>query len=100
MCGATSGDRGAYSSAPQKEAPARYIYSALETRALADPESEMILLNSDPLGRPASVAPRILMNVFHAAVLARLELLRAVSFLLQRIAKWDELCERRLHRPM
>ena len=37
---------------------------------------------------------------FVAAGMARFDLLRLVSFLGQRITKWDELCDRVLHRLM
>ena len=40
------------------------------------------------------------MNVLYAARMARVDLLRAVSFLAQRVTQWTEFCDRALHRLM
>jgi len=43
-------------------------------------------------------AAKVLMKLLYAARYARLDLLRAVCHLAQYISKWDEHCDRRLHR--
>ena len=58
---------------------------------------------SDSKSEPAPrqlhvVAARILMNIMYGARFARPDLLRAVSVLARRIAKWDEDCDKRLLR--
>ena len=58
-------------------------------------------IQEDPeVGRLSLVAARILMKVFYAARVARLDLYRAISGLTRHLTRWTEECDRRLHRLM
>ncbi len=44
------------------------------------------------------IAAKVLMKVLYAARMARFDLLRAVCKLARSISKWDEQCDKRIHR--
>ena len=44
------------------------------------------------------IAASILMKILYAARMARFDLLKAVANLASKVTKWDEICDRRLHR--
>ncbi len=50
------------------------------------------------LGKHAKIAPHIVMKVLYAARMARYDLLRAVNRLACSFTRWDQACDRRVHR--
>jgi len=53
-----------------------------------------------PRGELQPIASKVLMKVLYAARMCRYDLLRACCFLATKVTKWDEACDRALHRLM
>ena len=51
-------------------------------------------------GRLGHMAAMMLMTLLHAARAARSDLLQPIQFLAKRITRWDDMCDKRLHRLM
>ena len=78
-------------------------YGRVRTRKGPKPKVETVEYKSDaaePGGQLQPIAARILMKVLYAARVCRFDLLRAVCALAQRVTKWDEKCDKRLHKLM
>ena len=79
------------------------VYGRVRGRKAAKPKVETV--NFDPEvnvsgGQLQPIAARVLMKVLYAARVCRFDLLRAVCALAQMITKWDDKCDRRLHKLM
>ena len=57
-------------------------------------------VESEPLGKLAPIASKVLMKLLFAARVARFDLLRAVQGLASRVTKWSPDCDKALHRLM
>ena len=57
-------------------------------------------VESEPLGKLAPIASKVLMKLLFAARMARYDLLRAVQGLASRVTKWSPDCDKALHRLM
>ena len=74
----------------------RWEKGAVSTSATATPGAA----SGGAGGTLQPFAAKVLMKVLYAARMARFDLLRAVGALASCVTKWDELCDKRLHRLM
>jgi hypothetical protein len=82
-------------------APHPVTFRKVETPYLEDKQPDVADDGSEkPRGELQPIASKVLMKVLYAARMCRYDLLRACCFLATKVTKWDDSCDRALHRMM